>query len=465
MSHALATITPPGEVTPPSVISRGVDGSAPASVQFQAAMEWLGANSDAGRWLVFSLFLLAGLATSWLVFHFLRRQARKEATLHPGSLVPALLKTFGLPASIFIVTYFLSMGVDTLGLPGWLWLRVDSTLFPVLYGLAALVLIFQLIDLLVIVIRNSMKNDHPHFEKKIISRVLKVLVVTFFLSMAVDSMELPGWLWERFHYTLFPIIYGVAILTLIFRFIDIAALLFKNKISNTQSHVDTNLTNLISRVLKAVTILIALVVILDNVGIKVTAMLTGLGFFGAAIALAAQHTLANVFASVNILMDKMYKVGDRIKFGEYDGFVQDMGLRSTKIRALTGEMIILPNKDISDRQIRNMTRDGASLIETTVSLTYAASRSRIEEAMGLLSGIFEKCPEVVSHSIVFKTFGAYSMDLNCYLMARYTNAGEYSRILTGLNLQIKEAFDAAGLAFAFPTQTIEVQSLPGKPSA
>lgn len=286
---------------------------------------------------------------------------------------------------------------------------------------------------------------------------LALLVFLYMASFSVDMLKkMDGMLWMRIQQTFFPCLYSLTIALFLFRFVDILALVVRPAIANNSSRVDQHLIDLMRRVLKGFFLLVVFMILLDNLGIKVMALITGLGFLGAAIALAAQNTLANIFGAISILADRIFKVGDRVQFDQYDGFIIAMGLRSVKLAALTGEVITIPNKEVADRLVRNFTSHGASLMIIKIGLTYSMSRPKIEEAMKILGEIFTAHPEIQSHETSFKEFGTYTLDLCSRIMVPYKDEADYYRVLTGLNLEIKERFDRAGIDFAFPTQTIHL---------
>src|SRR5205085_1565122 len=125
------------------------------------------------------------------------------------------------------------------------------------------------------------------------------------------------------------------------------------KWQNSQNTVDDSLINFIRKGIRIFVILVAALVTADNIGFKVTGAIAGLGIGGAAIALGAQGLIANILGTIEVVADRLYRVGDRIHFEAFDGFVMDIGLRSTTIRSITGEMIHVPNKRMAEVQVRN----------------------------------------------------------------------------------------------------------------
>ncbi|MDZ4817139.1 MAG: mechanosensitive ion channel [Verrucomicrobiota bacterium] len=351
--------------------------------QLNEALFWLGNNTNQRLWVNFFITILIGIILGQIVHYLFRKWAERLKRKNPHTWAIDVVSHARMPIQLFIFAYFLSIGVDILKLPGWLWLRVHETIFPLIYG---------------------------------------TTFIIFFLSL-----------------------------------VDIMAIVIKRWLRRSNTEVDEHIVNLFRRVCKFLVILVAIAIAVEVVYKKeIWTLIAGLSFAGAAIALAAQSTIANIFASVAIIADRIFRVGDRIQFEDKDGFVVDMGLRSMKIRALSGEVITIPNKDVADRQVRNLTRDGASAIHIVVGLTYDTSRADVEKAINILNEVFAAQPEVRSHTVVFNQLGAYSLNISCFLMADYHVAPEYHKILSAVLLQIKERFDVAKINFAFPTQTLHL---------
>lgn len=299
-----------------------------------------------------------------------------------------------------------------------------------------------------------------------ISAPLVLFMLVFFLNTAKSVFKhMPGWLWQRVEH-LATWIYGFAIVIFFFRLVDITMSTLKSKWNQSDRHLNEQMIHLLGQAAKLLVLVIAMIVILDQAGVKVLGIITGLGFMGAAAALAAQNTLANFIGSIEILADRLFKVGDRIAFADYDGFVTRMGLRSVELTALHGVRINLPNKDLVDRQIRNLSRGRFVFCNVKVGLTYANSRSQIEYAMKLLEEIIEHSkaspdfPEIESYSTNFKQFGEFFLEIELSFWAAYSTGCEYTALMSQILLRIKEKFDQAGISFAFPTQTLHIESLP-----
>ncbi len=243
---------------------------------------------------------------------------------------------------------------------------------------------------------------------------------------------------------------------------EITLLGFRKRWQDTKSTIDDHLVNFLRKGIRIFVIIVAALVTADNIGFKVTGAIAGLGVGGAALALASQGLIANLLGTIEIVADKLYRVGDRIYFDHFDGFVTDVGLRSTKLRAISGERIIIPNKKMAEVQIRNFSRDGLVRTTATVGITYSTKHDQVHHAMQELDEIFKGRKDVSSYQIYLKNLAAYSLDLEVIFWADYTTSSEYNDLIGQIHMEIKRRFDAAGIEFAFPTQTVHIaQSHPG----
>jgi MscS family membrane protein len=333
------------------------------------------------------------------------------------------------------------------------WLKFSGIL------VLGLIITWILKQRVVALIQKRFLAKNPALSQKleaIVSGPLQFIVFAYFLLLGFDQFKgMPPALWQRVH-DLYPIINIIALFLFAFRGVDLLAEVLRQRWANENTALDESWARLLGILGRIIVGLIGLLILLGKLGIDYLPLLTGAGFLGAAFALASQSTIANAIGSFEIMMDRLFKEGDHVSFGEYNGFVAKMGLRSIQLISLTGEKITLPNKDLVDKQIRNFTRKGWNCLIFTVGLTYTTPRSGIEEAMRLLRSIGDDHPRVKEPQIFLRNLSAYSVDLQFQCWTDYKNASEFNTILSDLNLAIKERFDQAGLQFAFPTQTLHV---------
>lgn len=312
-------------------------------------------------------------------------------------------------------------------------------------------------------IRTRLGRIFPHLGatvvfkiQKAISGPLMLLIFFNFLFRGLDVFKgFPGWLWQWKHDNI-SWFYGILVFILAYRLLDAMVEVVRLRWMSEDSELDGDVAVMLGRAVKFVFIVLTGLVIAQNLGLQVTGLLAGVGFFGAAIALASQATIGNIIGYFEILADRLFRVGDRIAFQDCDGFVEMRGLRCVRIRSLYGEKVTLPNKHLVDKQIRNYTRGKFSQIILTVGLTYDTDRARIEKAMALLREVLGSVPKVDHFDIIFRQMAAYSLDLQVVLWCDYRQIDEYNAILNECNLRIKEAFDREKFDFAFPTSTVHV---------
>ncbi len=219
-------------------------------------------------------------------------------------------------------------------------------------------------------------------------------------------------------------------------------------------------------VLKLINILIWVLAgssVLSLWGINVTALLASLGLGGLAFALAAKDTAANLFGSIAILIDKSIKIGDWIRVDGIDGFVEDIGMRTTKIRTFEKSLIIVPNQIIANSKIENMSRRNSRRISLRIGLTYDTDNEQIEkitkeikQMLNSHSGIDQNDLTLVS----FDNFGDSAKEIFIYTHSNTSVWKEYLAIKESINYKINEIVEKNGSSFAFPSQSIYVEQLP-----
>jgi small-conductance mechanosensitive channel len=209
--------------------------------------------------------------------------------------------------------------------------------------------------------------------------------------------------------------------------------------------------------LAAVTVLVAL----DNLNVAVTPLLTGLGIGGIAVALAAQNILGDLFASASILLDKPFMVGDFIIVGDKMGVVERIGVKTTRVRALSGEQLIFANSDLLAARIQNFKRMQERRASFTVGVVYDTSIEKLRAIPAIVKSIIESREGLRFDRCVFRTLNAYSLDFEAVFYVNSPDMLFYLAHQQEINLQLVEEFRSRGIEFAFPTQVeIQVESPP-----
>lgn len=197
---------------------------------------------------------------------------------------------------------------------------------------------------------------------------------------------------------------------------------------------------------------------LNNLGVNITTFIAGLGVGGIAIALATQNILGDLFSSLSIVLDKPFIVGDFISLGEWQGTIEHVGLKTTRIRSLNGEQIVVSNSDLLSSKIRNFKRMNERRVLFTLGVTYDAKRKDLEKAKSLIEEIIKKYPKAKFDRAHFLSYGASSLDIEVVYIFQGAAFGDYADTHEKILLDINDAFFENGLEFAYPTQTVYVQN-------
>ncbi len=203
---------------------------------------------------------------------------------------------------------------------------------------------------------------------------------------------------------------------------------------------------------------------LSNVGVNVTALVAGLGIGGVAIGLAVQNILSDLFASLSIVLDKPFVIGDTLTVGTDSGTVEYIGLKSTRLRSLSGEQIVFSNDDLLTSRVRNYERMTERRVVTGFGVTYntehdtlAAIPDLVRQAVEAVNGDPESAPLRFDRAH-FKAFADSSLDFEVVYYVLDPAYARYMDAQQAINLEIVAAFAQRGIEFAFPTRTVYVQS-------
>jgi len=213
---------------------------------------------------------------------------------------------------------------------------------------------------------------------------------------------------------------------------------------------------LIKKTLFVFAVVLGLLVIAQSLGWPVMGLLGAAGIGGLAFALAAQDTIANLFGSFVVVMDHPFRVGDVVRIGAAEGTVEDIGLRSTKIRTAARTLIVIPNKTVASEAITNFTRMPQRRVDQTIGLTYEATPDQVQTIAEDIRQLLRGDPDVQANSVLvhFASYGDCSLNIQIVYFAIDPDWGRHMDLRERINLKIMRAVAARGLDFAFPTQTV-----------
>jgi small-conductance mechanosensitive channel len=203
---------------------------------------------------------------------------------------------------------------------------------------------------------------------------------------------------------------------------------------------------------------LGLVFVLDNLGYDVTAVVTGLGIGGIAIALAAQNILGDLFNYFVIFFDRPFEVGDNIQVDDKRGVVEQIGIKTTRIRSLTGEELVMSNTSLTSSRIHNFRRLSRRRSTLAVGVVYGTPADKLRRIPEIIRGIVTAEPATTFERCHFIRYGASSLDFEAVYFFEGTEFKDFLDAQERVNLALYEAFAREGIEFAFPTQTLHVQS-------
>ncbi|MDP3447303.1 MAG: mechanosensitive ion channel family protein [Eubacteriales bacterium] len=240
-------------------------------------------------------------------------------------------------------------------------------------------------------------------------------------------------------------------------FLSSLAALFFGKLSKSKGDSGSLAVKWLIHLAKGAIWGVALILLLDNAGVKITSLVTGLGVGGIAIAFAAQSALSDIFCFFTIFFDKPFEIGDFIIAGEHMGTVEHIGVKSTRLRAIGGEQLIVSNADLTGSRVRNYKTMQQRRVNFILGVTYDTPSEKLEAIPQMIRKIVEETEDATFSRTHFAAFGAYSLHFEVVYFVQSADYDRYMEINERINLAIKDGFERLGVQFAFPTSTVQVQ--------
>ena len=286
---------------------------------------------------------------------------------------------------------------------------------------------------------------------------VKVVVFVVFLHIGLTVFHWPETV-ELWLHKGFVVVIAAALTYMALKVTDVFVDVWRQRGAEAERALHDQLFLVIRKGIKAFILVVALLLTMQNLGVNVTAAIASLSIGGLAIGLAAQDTLANLFGAVAIFADRPFRVGDRVKLEAVDGTVENIGLRSTRVRNLDGHLVTIPNKTMGNATITNITARPNIKTEINLGISYETPTDKVQRATAILEEVYRAHPLTQDVWVSFNKFNEST--LNLYVI-HWWNGVEAKAHLAGmqeLNLTIKRRFEAEGIELAYPTQTVLVKS-------
>jgi len=222
------------------------------------------------------------------------------------------------------------------------------------------------------------------------------------------------------------------------------------------NRADVTTINLIGLVIRIVLWSIVTLLVLDNLGVNVTALVAGLGIGGIAVALALQNILGDLFASLSITLDKPFIIGDFLIIGEHMGSVENVGLKTTRVRSLSGEQLVFSNSDLLNSRIRNYGRMFERRVAFSIGVIYETPREKLRRIPEIIQEAVESQDETRFDRSHFMKYGDYALMYETVYYVLSPDYNIYMDIQQSIYFAIHEVFEKEGIEFAYPTQKLFV---------
>jgi small-conductance mechanosensitive channel len=210
---------------------------------------------------------------------------------------------------------------------------------------------------------------------------------------------------------------------------------------------------------------LGIIFLLDNLGFEISTVIAGLGIGGVAVALAAQAVLGDLFSYVSILMDRPFETGDFIILGsDHLGTVEHIGIKTTRIRSLGGEQLVLSNSDLTNSRIRNYKRMQKRRVVFKLGVTYQTPADKLKEIPGIIKNIITGVEDTTFDRAHFSGYGDFSLNIEIVYYVLSSDYNKYMDTQQAINLAIYVEFEKRDIEFAYPTQTLFVEKTENQPT-
>ena len=333
------------------------------------------------------------------------------------------------------------------------WFAANSAELPIAFAVAAAIVLFML-GLRLAGAWLVARDPDCHHWRGVIGRVLQKTGILFMVATALDIVATYAAVPMRIE-RLLDILFIIAFAlqgAIWARELVIGVISRRAGEDPSETAVGNALA--IIRVLVSVTLFaIAIIVILDNLGVNVTGLVAGLGIGGIAIGLAAQGIFSDLFAALSILFDKPFKRGDTIQYDQTTGTVERIGLKTTRLRSLNGELVVMANTKLLEREIHNYTGGRSRRCSLPFGLVYQTPPDQLEKVPSLAKGAVESRKGCKFTRCAILKFGASSIDFELIFDVGTTDQNKVAGDRTAVAIAVLRSFAEHGLEFAYPTQT------------
>ncbi len=443
---------PPLRLAAAALLLRMIEPLLPVSPQFIKVL-----HSVEILLIVLAAIIVVYLLIAWLdrlrlaLPHNLQDQFPENALIR----LKRFLRISVLVAAVVIFLYGLKgfFPEQFLQYPFWRYLLVLAVLVILFVALRQ---ISNFLTQLTLVLRSSEENERLRMVLEAAIWPMRLLLAVLALTAFRELLTLSPF-WVRIFETAIHVLGTLALILFIYRLIELLVYELANFARREDNLLDQTFVQMMRLIARIIVIVFGAIYLIRAIsGKPLSALLAGLGIGGLAVALAAQDTLKNFFGSIMIMLDRPFTVGQRVTFGGYDGTVEEIGFRSTRLRTLTGHVVTIPNEKIATDSVENIARRPSIRRLTNITITYDTPLDKIQKAVEIIRAILENHEGMdpdFPPRVYFNEFNADSLNILMVYWYFPPDYWAYLELTQRVNMEIMRRFEEEGIEFAFPTTT------------
>ncbi len=287
---------------------------------------------------------------------------------------------------------------------------------------------------------------------------VRVVSFVFLLHVGLHVFHWPEWI-ETYMSLGLKLAVAGSITWMLMKAVDFGLNQVKERTVREQDKaMAAQLLPMLGRIIKIIILVIAVIVTGQNLGFEISGLLASVSVGGLAIGLAAQDSLANIFGAVTIFTDKPFRIGDRIQVDKVDGTVEAIGMRSTRVRALDGALVSIPNRVVGNSTVINMTARPAVRTDMNIGLVTSTTTEQVKQAVKIIEEVCRAHPTTKEATAGFSHFAESTLNVRVLHWSKEIAADLHVRAMQDINLDLKARLEAAGIEMAFPTRTLIVKN-------
>lgn len=282
--------------------------------------------------------------------------------------------------------------------------------------------------------------------------------VYFFIATytALQQLNLPAQLKAFFHFTLIIVI-TISVIRILERTLQFGLRkIYRRRLKKDDTAIDLMVKNT-STIMQWVLWVLGALFIMDNVGINITTLAAGIGIGGIAVAIASQAVLGDAFSAISIFLDKPFELGDFIIVDNFMGTVEHIGIKTTRVRSLDGELLVFANTDLTKSRIKNYKLMAQRRVAFKVNIDYMTPIEQVAKVPGMIRAIIENIDKVRLDRVHFQSFTDFALAFEIVYYVSDPDYNLYMDIQQRINLEIMRTFEAEDILFAQPTHVVKLQ--------